>query len=306
MANFFDYSNESSKHALYMETYLVSKCEGCKGPVCLNYHEGQQPRRAPILYANGQWNYRPVLCKRENCVFKDSCKFAHTKEEIEYHPLRYKTRNCEIKGLNHSFIDPEKCSYAHNDLRVFKTQEKKSVFSFDTFKVNQCLLTQEHNYYTCENYHHQNDKRRDPSNYHYLPVLCKDQECKNDFCERSHNQTEVDYHPEMFKTIKCTMNPCRYEFYCPFLHSREINEIQAMVEDREHRDLKDVMEMLQSIVKAEEKKEEEMKAYRCCICKIVPGEIVFKCGHLICETCSIPDFCGVCNKTGTKVYIINN
>lgn len=305
MANFFDYSNESSKHALYMQTYLVSKCEQCKGPTCLNYHEGQAPRRAPILSVTGQWNYRPVLCNRENCVFKDACRFAHTIEEIEYHPLKYKTRNCNERGLNHSFLESEQCPYAHGDLRIFKTSERNNMFSFDTFKIRQCLLNQEHNFYTCENYHHQNDKRRDPSNYYYIPVLCQIRDCKNDFCEFSHNQTEIDYHPEVFKTVKCTMNPCRYEFFCPFLHSREIKEIQASVEDREYKDLKDVMELLQNIVKAEGKKVEEMDGFKCGICNVVPGDLVFKCGHLICEVCSATDYCGVCQKTSDKVYIIN-
>lgn len=305
MANYYNYTQETPKHALYMQRYLVSKCENCKGPLCINYHHDQTPRRTPIQFANGQWNYRPSRCNRENCIYKESCRFAHTMEEVDYHPLKYKTKACDNKNINHSFIEPELCSYAHGDLRQVKIQEKLSLWNLDSFKVSQCTFTQIHNFPTCERYHQQNDKRRDPSIYTYSPVLCENLECKNDFCQFSHNQTEIDYHPQVFKTIQCSEEPCRLESFCPFLHVKEINEIQRQVEEREIRDLKEKIELMKKFMEAEEIKVKELAQFMCYLCNDRPGEAALQCGHLACEECSVSDFCEVCQQKGNKIYVSN-
>ena len=89
ITDIYDYSSEDPHHIKYMKTYLISKCTGCTQIPCFNYHTGQNKRRLPILYTSGIWNYRPILCSKQSCPYKDFCLFSHSIEELNYHPLIY-------------------------------------------------------------------------------------------------------------------------------------------------------------------------------------------------------------------------
>lgn len=71
-------------------------------------HAGQLPRRLPVRLSDGRgYNYLPKRCANtinrtsadattaSECANGDSCEYAHSVEEIIYHPQVYKTRLCE-------------------------------------------------------------------------------------------------------------------------------------------------------------------------------------------------------------------
>eukprot|EP00419_Tripos_fusus_P038048 CAMPEP_0172770864 /NCGR_PEP_ID=MMETSP1074-20121228/189517_1 /TAXON_ID=2916 /ORGANISM="Ceratium fusus, Strain PA161109" /LENGTH=72 /DNA_ID=CAMNT_0013606701 /DNA_START=246 /DNA_END=460 /DNA_ORIENTATION=- len=51
------------------------------------------------------------------CPNGDACVFAHSREEISYHPAKYKTRRCNGRGCRGEAI----CCFAHSEaeLRVW-------------------------------------------------------------------------------------------------------------------------------------------------------------------------------------------
>ncbi|OII78247.1 zinc CCCH type domain-containing protein [Cryptosporidium andersoni] len=85
-----------------------SKQLGCDFGVtrCQYSHNVYWPRRCPFYLSNANTiRYIPVLCPDitikddessiSRCTRGGGCPFAHSYEEINYHPLMYKTRICE-------------------------------------------------------------------------------------------------------------------------------------------------------------------------------------------------------------------
>lgn len=86
----------------------------------------------------------------------------------------------------------------------------------------------------CPSFHTYEEKRRKVINenaqtlsYNPIPCpefvsrfLCEDE----DSCTFSHSNSEIVYHPAVYKTRECKLKPCPYEwapYLCPDLHSRE-------------------------------------------------------------------------------------
>lgn len=55
------------------------------------YSHSSWVRRNPCKVA-----YQPIRCNKENCPEKRQCRFAHSEEEVLYHPLTYKVSMCGV------------------------------------------------------------------------------------------------------------------------------------------------------------------------------------------------------------------
>jgi len=102
----FDENTKELKiHADYMYKFRVKACiphalRQCQfdGNTCFHSHGGANAtRRIPELI-NGKFNYLPIRCqymlKGKTCHHARNCRFAHSKEEVIYHPSKYKTQLC--------------------------------------------------------------------------------------------------------------------------------------------------------------------------------------------------------------------
>jgi len=98
-------TKEVKSHSDYMYRFRVETCglhSKGKCPVdastCFYHHSGKNiGRRVPKLI-NGKFNYLPIRCrdmlKTKACHQGEQCRFAHSKEEVIYHPSKYKTQLC--------------------------------------------------------------------------------------------------------------------------------------------------------------------------------------------------------------------
>jgi len=228
----------------------------CNQFFCFNYHNQNEKRRAIFDEETSSLAYQPIKCsyltENKPCLNGEICKFAHTQNEINFHPIFYKTEPCQgcFFDSNSKF-----CPFYHSDevsrkmiLEKFKnkfmkemskTQQTNSptsqnTFSLDNFKAKPCQMKGNHNPKVCEYYHHENDRKRPVSVFHYSPNMCEyaqnDQPCPNgDNCRLCHNKVEQLYHPEKYKKKFCLFHPhsiykCEYGNFCSFAHSE--NEIQ--------------------------------------------------------------------------------
>lgn len=92
-----------------------------KASACFCYHFESQHRRPPVDTTLGRLLYWDVPCHSMStdsaCPSGDVCVFAHSREEISYHPAKYKTRRCNGRGCRGEAI----CCFAHSEaeLRVW-------------------------------------------------------------------------------------------------------------------------------------------------------------------------------------------
>jgi len=224
---------------------------------CFNYHNLNEKRRFVFEDDSSNFLYQPMKCPSiaENipCPNGDSCRYAHTQNEINFHPLFYKTEPCAgcFFDSNSKF-----CPFYHADeisrkvmLEKLKTKGNKDNlktqqqnpsmmsqggFNLENFKAKPCLIKGNHNPKVCEFYHHENDRKRPVSIYHYTSNMCQnmgkgDQCPRGDNCNYCHNKVEQLYHPERYKRKFCLSHPhnvfkCEYGNFCSFAHSE--NEIQ--------------------------------------------------------------------------------
>jgi len=84
-----------------------------KASQCFCYHFESQRRRPPVDAITGQIQYWDVPCRSlqgSTCPNGDTCPFAHTRDEISYHPAKYKTRRCNGRGCRGDI-----CCFAHSE-----------------------------------------------------------------------------------------------------------------------------------------------------------------------------------------------
>lgn len=109
-----------------------------------------------------------------------------------------------------------------------------SLDNLSTFKMQKCRLTYKHSEKQCTFYHSLKDKRRSADKHFYSSELCglaaNEKVCRDgDFCKKSHNQVEMFYHKEKFKTKFCSFysisktlasinSECPYGTVCSFSH----------------------------------------------------------------------------------------
>ena len=238
---------EQPMHAAYLRGFRVEKCEdSCTSDDCIKCHATQKPRRRPLLSQDGKWSYVAIMCKNpQPCKIGDRCRFCHTSDEYNYHPLLYKITNCKFPSTGKGKCSKLgfHCSFAHSesDLRARASQAKSKNsplgFIIETFKTEKC----ENSYCTqedCIRYHSALEKRRSPCWYTYSTIPCS-YVYKNysftdlracpykDACRSAHSKNEIYYHPNMYKTKACNVEPC-YKKYCAFWHRED--DIQSFFE----------------------------------------------------------------------------
>eukprot|EP00931_Biecheleriopsis_adriatica_P032442 TRINITY_DN18932_c0_g1_i1.p1 TRINITY_DN18932_c0_g1~~TRINITY_DN18932_c0_g1_i1.p1 ORF type:complete len:612 (-),score=100.73 TRINITY_DN18932_c0_g1_i1:142-1977(-) len=86
--------------------------------LCFCYHFESQKRRPPVDAASGQLLYWDVPCSSissgSDCPAGSSCVFAHSREEISYHPAKYKTKRCNGTGCRGQAV----CCFAHDEAEM--------------------------------------------------------------------------------------------------------------------------------------------------------------------------------------------
>ena len=96
--------------------FKVSQCRrDCTNQDCWGYHSLHEKRRRPLNLSTGALLYQDEMCSNgRECPFYESCSFAHTVFEMNYHPYRYKTRVCP-GACNLELL----CAFSHypSDLR---------------------------------------------------------------------------------------------------------------------------------------------------------------------------------------------
>jgi len=109
-----------------LSTLLTYKGDDCKQKEnhawkrC-HYAHGEVKRRNPYLHTYA-FAYCHKFCRNTRnwtCPKRDECKYAHSKEEVLYHPLRYKTIECKRFNMNSQDGRGEcqnfQCAFYHDD-----------------------------------------------------------------------------------------------------------------------------------------------------------------------------------------------
>ena len=144
------FKHEKPRHLTYMFHFRVHACkafvnkacpvatgDGSKGKGrggdgggggssdCFDYHSASKTRRRVpriVSYSNGTfWNYNACRCqaieKEIKCEKGDACRYSHNKEEIAYHPSRYKTQPCSYPARADGVCTRFgiHCAYAHGE-----------------------------------------------------------------------------------------------------------------------------------------------------------------------------------------------
>jgi L,D-peptidoglycan transpeptidase YkuD (ErfK/YbiS/YcfS/YnhG family) len=126
---FWDQTNEISEHADAIRNFHTVVCDdfqrgfcakhGAKGKAsqCVRVHFESQRRRCPIDPITGHLTYWETPCSSWSsdasycCSAGDACPFAHGREEVSYHPSKYKTRPCN----GHDCRGEGACCFAHSE-----------------------------------------------------------------------------------------------------------------------------------------------------------------------------------------------
>ena len=211
------------------------------------YYENEKEKRRKVLkYSDGSFNYIPVLCDDEDCD-DEKCIFSHNANELNYHPLFYKTKyqNGEKNGYfdkyANNFFEDFRIIYNYKNENIinllkllyekkiakyyFKDFYKKEMKSFklESFKTIACPSIKSgikcpKDGHLCYFYHNLAERRRPPTLYRYSNVMCPDQKykengkiksnCKNgDFCNKCHSRYEYYYHKLFFGKAITCMRP---------------------------------------------------------------------------------------------------
>lgn len=258
--------------------FQAGHCESHKPMQCFNYHfEGQ--RRRPPIGEDGRLTYWDTPCewlaRPARCPHGESCHFAHSKDEVSYHPAKYKTRACNGKDCRKAI-----CCFAHGDgeLRIAaprlysraalaaaaglppialgavhsETGEALGLIDLTTFKVFPCKGGRNlpHDRKVCTFFHNPRDRRRAPGSYAAEPcpesfdveATTRSSRCsRGDKCPQCHNRLELLYHPDVYKRRFCSTYPkisaCQRGAQCAFAHAREEINAQILTKSEEEHEL---------------------------------------------------------------------
>lgn len=292
-----------------IRTYLVKNCTGCIETPCLNCHKGQQLRREVKFLSATKWNYRPKKCQKINC-HSYHCQFAHTKEEIFYHPIIYKTLPCNYSLIN-GICSRYKtlCPFVHamtSENTDPLIENKKEIFGLATYKTVKCSKTETHDYKSCM-FYHVLDRRRSPNEYEYSGEMCKSREnCANgDFCRDCHNSFEYLFHASNYKKSTCGYKICYYGELCPYTHNTQ--DHQVLPEQKNGLTIPELLEKsenLSQLLASQQAKNKRISKFICHFCFENKSQFVFPCGHLSCAGCIINSTCQACGKAfASKIEI---
>ncbi|CAG9331272.1 unnamed protein product [Blepharisma stoltei] len=243
-----EFKIEDKLYRDYLIDFHVAKCPGsvCITSPCLFYHEGEKRRRRPFRFSNGAWSYKPQLCIDDNCEYGETCVYAHNKDEINYHPMVFKTIPCSYplqngvcsKNGEHCFL-----RHAPGALRepsdYFKNNPRKMwVGSTVEEQNNDNIKSQKYHTQYKINQDNKRTKKRKTSNFEFERDTFKVFVC-NDFKEHDearclfyHTYDDQRRDPKKYKyrAIPCrnAYNPdnkkferdCFYGNECEFAHNK--------------------------------------------------------------------------------------
>lgn len=162
--------------------------------------------------------------------------------------------NSKIQNNNNTYYSTQShneklCPYYHSIDQKRETKEslnsnqRKSITSskssflnkidLNIFKVFKCNNTAKHSEKQCIYYHSAKDRRRSQNQFYYISDTCyanQSDKCPNgDYCNKSHNQVEMFYHKDKFRSKFCSHyainkgvseinNECPYGMHCSFAH----------------------------------------------------------------------------------------
>jgi hypothetical protein len=187
---------EKDNHRLVLENYKLKHTDTSLPKEFLINEDDEKRRRLKFLY--NSYNYIPLLCQ-SNCG-REECIYAHTENEINYHPLIYKTEFGKIKNDSDSFNyrsngsrdfriiynnDAENARSLCVKLEKWLTNKKLHMnymdvieppteFNLDNYKVLGCTGCGR-DYHYCYRYHEKKLEQRRPQTLFYIrPESCKD------------------------------------------------------------------------------------------------------------------------------------
>ena len=297
-------------------------------------NEKKEKRRKVIKYLDGGYNYIPVYCPDIDKCDKKECIYSHNKNEINYHPLLYKTQyndeneycdsNIALCPTAKNFDEDFRIIYNYkeqniinlmnvlniecknNKKRIKSFYKKIKKFDINTFKIFKCKKEKcEKDTHLCYYYHNNNEKRRPPYLYRYINKKCKEKVyekgkiiCKNgDFCNKCHTLNEFNYHKLHFK---------KYVLCCRDIKNGECIYIDTCYgyHDEKNEDTikKKIIEKINNDLD-KLKKEKNVDDFKCNKCERIPKSIIFyylKCKHILCNKCynKISDnICPLCEES---------
>lgn len=299
-------------------------------------NENNEKRRKIEKFLDGSYNYIPILCKNKKCG-NNNCIYSHNNNEINYHPLLYKTKyedkqeycetNIALCPTAKNFDTDFRIIYNYKDENIiqlmnildsdFNTKKRiksyyKKIKKFDinTFKIFKCKKEKcDKDTHLCYYYHDSSEKRRPPYLYRYTNQWCRDlkkgeKKCKKgDFCSKCHISNELKYHQLYFrKYILCRRDTkngqCIYFDTCYGYHD-EKNIETIKKKSAEYEKLK--------------KEKKNVDDFKCQNCKKITKSMVFyylKCKHILCKKCfnknKSDNICPICEKefkSGEEIII---
>ena len=293
-----------------IRSYLVNHCNGCTENPCLNCHTGQKLRREVISLGGNKWNYRPKKCTKLNCR-NHRCQFAHTKEEIFYHPIIFKTLPCKftlIDGVCSKYGSV--CAFTHQEATEntdpLLSAKKTEVFDLNTFKTVKCSRNGPHDYKQCV-FYHAFDRRRSQIIVKYDCEMCKDPaNCMNgDQCNKCHTEPELLFHNEYYKKRSCTMKNCNYKEFCPYYHESWKESAQTnQSKDLGYTEIINRCSELNTLLVTQQEKNRKFAKFLCHFCSENKSQVILRCGHAQCLKCSLETLCSICGKTTQPIVDI--
>ncbi|CAL1147661.1 unnamed protein product [Cladocopium goreaui] len=209
---FWTNADETSDHVDTILEFHVSPCSDfqrgfcakhgarAKANQCRSYHFESQRRRRAIDASTGQLTYWETPCPswslEMGCALAgDSCPLAHGREEVSFHPAKYKTRPCNGTDCRGEGA----CCFAHSDNEL--RQHAPARYSYFMISLGLSVLWHR----ACQSL------RGSPSRGQGLPL-------KTRFCA---------FYPNI--------SQCRRGAACSFAHTRdEVQTKLLSIEEEEH------------------------------------------------------------------------
>jgi len=183
--------------------------------ICFAYHYDSEHRRRPIDPVTGHLLYWDMPCplgfqERSCCPEGEACLLSHSREELMYHPGKYKTRRCNGVGCRGEAT----CCFAHTDaeLRVWAPDR----YSYVCLAVKpQAALGSLGAFGTAA-----------------AAAAASSEEWRRPHFQRA-NQPPPTRHKQRFCASLPDVSQCRRGAACAFAHSREEARTPLLTEEQE-------------------------------------------------------------------------
>lgn len=240
---------EQERAILLKFKVMPCKHEGAHDHRCCLFYHTDRDRRRPVFCAEmGEWSAMPLYlaepCNesfddgKKVCSRGEECIFCHSTVELLYHPEFFRKRLC-ILAMTSGCPRSHLCAYAHSRSELLTpcfTEEEEKAPSEEcvtwNFKTQWCPLGGLHDWDLCMYSHTYRDWRRTPVlGYSSRPCpkwtqsiisgpaeAIYEMRCPNGMaCPLAHGAKEQLYHPQFYKTSRCSDN-CKRGPLCAFFH----------------------------------------------------------------------------------------